>query len=167
MDKDFEVFYQEALEDSLAPTRCHLIAAQVSTSEEALDTLEAMVVEETTLDLLALLTTHAGGDFLVVPIVPRLLTFAPAHTTTAKVVEKKRKGGKTSEGSEKGEIPHPTQQLPAKEPKTTRASQKKGGATEDSEGTERDQCSKPTIWNPTFVLNSGDPMTSKASLRDP
>ena len=51
LDKDFEVFYQEAPEDSLATTCRHLIVAQVSTSQEALDILEAMVLGEKTPDL--------------------------------------------------------------------------------------------------------------------
>ena len=166
MDKDFEVFYQEAPKVSLAPTCRHLIAAQVSTSQEALDIPEAMVLEEKTPDLLALLTTHAGDDSPVVPIVPRPPTPAPAHATTAKVIKKKRKRGKTVMGSEKGEIPHLGQQWPTKEPRTTRASQKKGGTTQASKGIEKDQCPKPTIWNPAFVLSSGDYVTFEASFKD-
>ena len=103
----------------------------------------------------------------MVPIVPRPPTPAPAHTTTAKAIKKKRKRGKIVKGSKKGKIPHLAQQWPTKEPRTTRASQKKGGATEASKGIERDQYPKPTIWNPAFVLNSGDYVTFEASLRDP
>jgi len=70
LDKDFEVFYQEDPKDSLAPSHCHLTTTQVSTSQEASNISVAMVLEEKTPDLLALLTTHDGGDSPAVPIVP-------------------------------------------------------------------------------------------------
>lgn len=70
IDKGFEVFYRADPQDSLAVAHHHLIAAQVSTSQEATGIPEAMVLEEKTLDLLALLTAHARGDTLVVPIMP-------------------------------------------------------------------------------------------------
>lgn len=70
LDKDSKVFYQEDSKDSLAPTHRHLFAAQISTSQEALNAPEAMVFNEKTLDLLALLTAHVWGDTSMVPIVP-------------------------------------------------------------------------------------------------
>ena len=94
IDKDFEAFYRADPKDSLALAHCHLVAAQVSKSQEATNVPEAMVLEEKTLDLLALLTAHAGGDTLMVPIVPRPPTPAPPHTPTTNAHEKKRKGGK-------------------------------------------------------------------------
>ena len=103
----------------------------------------------------------------MVPIVPRPSTPTPAFATTAEATEKKRKRGKTIKGSKEGETPQPVQQSPTKKPRTTRAHQKKGAALEIGKGTEGEQHPKSTIWNPVFVLSSGDPMTSEASLRDP
>jgi len=81
-------------------THRHLVAAQVSTSQEATNILEAMVLEEKTLNLLALLSAHVGGDALVVPIEPRPPTLAPSHVPTTDAPEKKRKRGKQTEDSE-------------------------------------------------------------------
>ena len=167
MDKDFEVFYQEDPEDSLAPTHHHLTTAQVSTNQEASNIPKEMVLEEKTLDLLALLTAHVRGDSPVVLIVPRPPTLAIAHAAIANVIKKKRKKGKTTEGSEEGDIPHLTQQLPTKDASNTKAHQKKCAAPGTGKGTEGEQRPKLTIWNPPFVLSSGDPVTSKASFRDP
>ena len=100
LDKDFEIFYREDLENSPTPTHHHLATAQVSISQEATNIPKAMVLEEKTLDLLALLTTHVGGNSPVVPIIPRPPTPAPAQA-----VKKKRKRGKATEGSKEGEIP--------------------------------------------------------------
>lgn len=166
MDKDFEVFYQEDLEDSRALTRLHLVVAQVSTSQEALNVTEAMVLEEKTFDLLALLTAHVGGDSPVVPIVPHPSTPALAQIATSEATKKKRKRGKATEGAEEGEISQPAQQPPTKEPRTTRAHQKKGTAFGTNKGTEGEQRPKSTIWNPAFVLSSRDLVTTEASLRD-
>ena len=105
MDKDFEVFYQEDPKDSLAPTRHHLVVAQVSTRQEATNVPEVVVLEEKTSDLLALLTAHARGNSPVVPIIPRPPTPALAQVAIAEAVEKKRKRGKAIEGLEEGEIP--------------------------------------------------------------
>ena len=69
-DKDFEVFYQEDPKDSPTPAYRHLVVAQVSTSKEAADIPEAMELKEKMPNLLVLLTAHARGDALVVPIVP-------------------------------------------------------------------------------------------------
>ena len=69
-DKDFEVFYQEDPKDSPTPAYRHLVVAQVSTSQEVADILKAMVLKEKMPNLLVLLTAHARGDALVVPIVP-------------------------------------------------------------------------------------------------
>ena len=167
MDKNFEVFYQEDPEDSPALTHRHLTTTQVSTSQEASNIPEEIVLEEKTSDLLALLTAHAGGDSPSVPIVPWPPTPAPTHAATADVTKKKRKRGKTAKGSEEGKIPHPTQQSPTKEAKITKAHQKKCATPRTDKGTEGEQRPKPTIWNPAFVLSSGDPVTSKASLKDP
>ena len=60
------------------------------------------------------------------PIVPRPLTPAPAHAAIADLAEKKRKRGKAAKGSKEGEILPTTQQPPTKEPRITRAHQKKG-----------------------------------------
>lgn len=166
MDKDFEVFYQEDPEDSPALTCLHLVVAQVSTSQEALNVTEAMVLEEKTLDLLALLTAHAGGDSPMVPIVPRPPTPALAQIATLEATKKKRKRGKATKGTEEGEISQPTQQPPTKEPRTTRAHQKKGTAFGTNKSTEGEQRPKPTIWNLAFVLSSGDLVTTETSLRD-
>ena len=97
-----------------------------------------MVLEEKTLDLLALLTTHAGGDSPAMPIIPQPPTPTLAHAATTDVTEKKRKRGKTVEGFKEGKIPHPTQQLPTKKPRTTRTHQKKGAAPRTSKGIERE-----------------------------
>lgn len=125
-----------------------------------------MVLEEKTLDLLALLTAHVGGDTLMVPIVPRPPTPAPLHTPAIDAPEKKRKRGKWSEGFEEGEIPKSTQQPSTKELRVTRAQQKKGATTRLGKSTDGKQRSKATIWNLAFVLSLGDPVTSEASLRD-
>ena len=73
----------------------------------------------------------------------------------------------STEGSEEGENPHLTQQLPTKEASNTKAHKKKCAAPGTGKGIEGEQRPKPTIWNPPFVFSSGDPVTSKASLRDP
>ena len=127
--------------------------------------LEAMVLEEKMLDLLALLTAHVGGDASVVPIVPRPPTPAPSHIPTADAPDKKRKRGKQTKDSEEREIPQPIQQPSTKELRVIRAQQKKGTSTGVGRGIESEQRSKATIWNPAFVLNSRDSVTSEASLR--
>ena len=126
---------------------------------------EAMVLEEKMPDLLALLTAHVGGDTSVVPIVTWPPTPAPSHIPTADAPNKKRKRGKQTEDSEEREIPQPTQQPSTKELRVIRAQQKKGTSTKVSKGTESEQRSKAIIWNPAFVLNSGDSITFEASLR--
>ena len=71
IDKDFEVFYRKKdLEDLLDHSQCYLLPAQISTSQEEANILEGMVLEEKTLDLLALLTAHTRGASLVVLMVP-------------------------------------------------------------------------------------------------
>ena len=97
-----------------------------------------MVLEEKTPDLLALLTTHAEGDYPAMLIIPQPPTPTPAHAATTDVTEKKRKRGKTAEGSKEGKIPHPTQQLPTKKPRITRTHQKKGAIPRTSKGIERE-----------------------------
>jgi len=54
-----------------------------------------MVLKEKKMpDLLALLTAYAEGNAPVVPIVPQPPTPSPPYSSTADVVEKKRKKGK-------------------------------------------------------------------------
>lgn len=100
IEKDFEVFYLIDTEDPPVSTHRRLVAAHVSYSQEAVDVPEAMVLEEKTLDLLALLTTHNRGNALVVLIVRRPPTPAPSHTSTADAFEKKRRRGKQTKSSE-------------------------------------------------------------------
>ena len=50
-----------------------------------------MVLEEKTLDLLALLIAQVGGNAPMVLVVPRLPTLAPPHPSATEVAEKKRK----------------------------------------------------------------------------
>lgn len=107
MDKDFKVFYQEETEDLPPPSHLRLPAAPVSTSQETSNILEAMVLEEKTPDLLALLTTHAGGNTPTVPMVPRPPAPAPTRAPSSDAIEKKRKRGKGSKGAEEGEITRP------------------------------------------------------------
>ena len=127
-----------------------------------------MVLEKKTLNLLALLTTHAEGNSPMVPVVLQPLTPTLAQVATAEVVEKKRKRGKATEGSDEGEIHRLCNSPPSKSPKPQGLTKKKKGATTGTDkGTEGEQCPKPIIWNPAFVLSSGDLVTSDASLRDP
>lgn len=127
-----------------------------------------MVLEEKTLDLLALFTAHAGHNTPTVPVVPRPPTPAPTRAPSGDASEKKRKRGKGSGGTEEGEITCPVQQPPAKESRVTRAQQKKKSTSSgSSKGTEGEQRSKALIWNPDFVLSSRDPVMDDASLRDP
>ena len=88
------------------------------------------MLEEKTLDLLALLIAHTGGTALVVPVVPRPSTLAPPYPSAADAAEKKRKMGKQidKKSSEEGEIAQSTQQppLPPKESRVMRTQQKKG-----------------------------------------
>ena len=125
-----------------------------------------MVLEEKTLNLLALLSAHVRGDAPVVPIEPRPPTLAPSHVPTADAPEKKRKRGKQTEDSEEWEIPQPIQQPSSKELRDTKAQQKKGTSFGAGKGIESEQRSKATTWNPAFVLSSGYPVTSEASLKD-
>lgn len=68
-----------------------------------------MVLKEKMPDLLALLTTHAGGNAPMVSIVPRPPTPVLSHTFVVAAFEKKRKRGKQIKSSEEVEIPQPTQ----------------------------------------------------------
>lgn len=77
LDKDVKFFYQEDIEELLAPTHRCLPTASVSTSQEASNILEAIFLEEKTSDLLALLTAHVGANAPIVPVVPRPPTLAP------------------------------------------------------------------------------------------
>ena len=95
LDKDFEVFYQANPEDSSTPAHLHLVAAQVSTSQEAANVLEAMVLEEKMLDLLALLTAHAGGDTPIsrgTHCTPAANSYPNSHLCRRCPQEEKKKG---------------------------------------------------------------------------
>ena len=126
-----------------------------------------MVLEKKTPNLLALLTTHAEGNSPMVLVVLRPLTPTLAQVATAEAVEKKRKRGKATEGSDEGEIHRLCNSPPLKSPKPQGLTKKKGATTGTDKGTEGEQCPKPIIWNPAFVLSLGDLVTSDASLRDP
>ena len=126
-----------------------------------------MVLEKKTPNLLALLTTHTEGNSPMVPVVLRPLTPTLAQAATVEAVEKKRKRGKATEGSDEGEIHRLCNSPPPKSPKPQGLTKKKGATTGTDKGTEGEQCPKPIIWNPAFVLSSGDLVTSDASLRDP
>ena len=70
-----------------------------------------MGFEEKTPHLLALLTTYAGGAFLVVPIMPQPPTPAPTCVSSGDAVDKKRKkvqGGKGFKDFKEGEITRPS-----------------------------------------------------------
>ena len=70
IEKDFNVFYRADTEESPEPSRRPRLTAQVNTSQEVTDIPEGMVLEEKMPKLLALLTTHTGGNSLIVPVVP-------------------------------------------------------------------------------------------------
>lgn len=167
LDKDVKFFYQEDTEELLAPTHRRLPAASVSTSQEASNIPEAIFLEEKTSDLLALLTAHVGANAPIVPVVPQPPTLAPMCAPSCDAPQKKRKRGKGSEAPEEGKIIRSTQQPPAKESRVTRAQQKKGTPTGSFKGSEGEQRSKATMWNPTFILSLGDPVMDDATLRDP
>lgn len=96
-----------------------------------------MVLEEKTLDLLALLTAHAGGTSPAVPVVPRPPTPAPIRASFGDVADKKRKrvqGGKGSEDAEEGKVTRSSQPPLAKEARTTKAQQKKSTPFRASKG---------------------------------
>lgn len=80
-EKDFEVFYQqEDTGDAPSSSPQRLPLAQVSSNQEAINVPEGMGFEEKTPDLMALLNAHAGGNILIVAVVPRPLTPAATHT---------------------------------------------------------------------------------------
>lgn len=93
IDKDFEVFYRADFKDSLAPIHCPLVATQVSTSQEITNVPKAMVLQEKTLDLLALLTAYTRGDAPVVPIIPRPPTSAPLLTSPLLMPPRRKERG--------------------------------------------------------------------------
>nr|POF04381.1 hypothetical protein CFP56_64542 [Quercus suber] len=97
-----------------------------------------MVLEKKTPDLLVLPTTHAGRDSPVVSVVHRPPTPIPPLPSCSEAVEKKRKRGRQSgkESSEEVEILPTSQQAPSKEPRLTRAQQKKGPSERASKGIE-------------------------------
>ena len=168
IDKDFEVFYlQEDLEDLPSPSHRRLPPAQVSTNQEAANIPEGMVLEEKTPDLLALLIAHARGASPAIPVVPRPPTPTPTHASSSDAADKKRKRGKGSKGAEEGESILLTQQPPAKEPQTIRVQQKKSAASGTLKSSEGGQHPKASIWKPSFVLSSRDPVMDNATLRDP
>ena len=66
-----------------------------------------MMLKEKTLDLLALLTAHAGGASPVVPVVPQPPTPAPTRAASGDAMDKKKKivqWGKGLEDVEEGEV---------------------------------------------------------------
>ncbi|KAK9994998.1 hypothetical protein SO802_024701 [Lithocarpus litseifolius] len=100
----------------------HVIKAKdPSASEEASNIPEAMVQEVKTPDLLALLTTHVGGNAPTILVVPRPPTPTPIHASSDDAPEKKRKRGNASESAEDREITRPMQQPPTKESRVTKA----------------------------------------------
>ena len=111
IEKDFDVFYLADTEESPEPSRRPCLTAQVNTSQEVTDIPEGMVLEEKMPKLLTLLTTHTGGNSLVVPVIPWPPTFVPPYPSSSKTAKKKRKKGKPSrkESSKKREIPPTTQ----------------------------------------------------------
>ena len=109
IEKDFEVFNRTNTKDPPVSTYRKLVAAQDSTSQEAVDIPDAMVLKKKMPDLLALLSTHAGGNAPMVSIVPRPPTPVLSHTFVVAAFEKKRKRGKQIKSSEEVEIPQPTQ----------------------------------------------------------
>ena len=120
--KDFKVFYQQEDPADAPNTSCpHLKPAKVSANQEAINILERMGFEEKTPDLLALLTAHARGSFLPMPVVTWSSTPAPTRTSFVEAVDKKRKraqGGKDIEGVEEGKVTQSSHQPPAKEART-------------------------------------------------
>ena len=131
IDRDFEVFYR-----SDAP----------STSQA--QPLTIMGFEEKTLNLLALLTAHAGGSSLTVAVVTRPPTLAATHTSTTNTEDKKRKkaqGGKGAEGTEEGEITHTSHQPPTKEARTRKGQSKKSTSTGTPKEVGGDQPRKASI----------------------
>ena len=84
-----------------------------------------MVLEKKTPNLLALLTTHAEGNSSMVPVVLRPLTPTLAQAATVEAVEKKRKRGKATEGSDEGEIHRLCNSPPPKSPKPQGLTKKK------------------------------------------
>ena len=79
---------------------------------------------------------------------------------------KKEKRAKGSEDVEEGEVTWPLQQPSAKEAGTTRAQQKKNAPSRASKGTEGGQHSKASVWKPSFVLSSKDPVMDDTTLKD-
>lgn len=96
LDKDFKVFYQEDTKSILTSSHPRLPAASISTSQEASNIPEVMVLEVKTPDLLALLTAHVGGNAPTVLVVPRPPTPAPTRAPSGDATKKKRKRGKGS-----------------------------------------------------------------------
>ena len=69
-----------------------------------------MGFKEKTLDLLTLLTTHAGGSSLAIAVPPHLQTLVATRIQPPDAANKKRKrsqGSKGSEEAEEGEVTKP------------------------------------------------------------
>ena len=111
IEKDFDVFYRANTKESPEPSHRPRLTAQVNTSQEVTDIPEGMVLEEKMPKLLTLLTTHTGGNSLVVPVIPWPPTFVPPYPSSLKTAKKKRKKGKPSrkESSKEREVPPTTQ----------------------------------------------------------
>ena len=113
-----------------------------------------MVLEEKTLDLLVLLTAHAGRDSPIVSVVHRPPTPIPPLPSRFEAAKKKRKRGRQSDkkSSEEVEILPNSQHAPSKEPRLTRAQQKKGPFEGASKGIEEEQCAKAAILEPRLCV---------------
>lgn len=139
----------------------------MSTNQEAPEIPEAMVLEEKTPDLLALLIAHVRGVSPAVFMVPQPPTPASARASSGDATKKKRKKGKGSEGTKEGEIVRSVHQPRAKKPWTTRSQQKKSTPFGSSKGSEGDQRPNASILNLTFMMSLGDPVMDDTTLRDP
>lgn len=111
-----------------------------------------MVLEEKTLDLLVVLIAHAGRDSPIVSVVHRPPTPIPPFPSRSEATKKKRKRGRQfgKESSKEVEILPNSQHAPSKEPRLTRAQQKKGPFEGAIKGIEEEQCAKAAILEPRF-----------------
>lgn len=125
-----------------------------------------MGFKEKTLDLLTLLTAHAGGSSLAIAVPPHPQTPVATRMQPLDAANKKRKrsqGSKGSEEAEKGEVTKPL----AKEAWIRKGQPKKSTHTRTSKEVKGDQPKKASIWRPIFTLSSGNPVLDDTNLRDP
>ena len=128
-----------------------------------------MRFEEKTPDLLALLTSHAGGSSLAMLVLTRHPTPALTHASSMEATNKKQKrvqGGKGTEGVEKGKVTQSSHQPPVKEARTGKGQQKKTSLTRTAKDG-GDPPKKPAIWRPLFTPSLGNPVLDDANLRNP